>query len=163
MSDKDVFEAIKFYKLRRCSAFDRLSAKAFAKIYNGYGPDAWPSSMRAVLTWIFDNFKEVAGVHDVEYFLSDGTRSGFKKTVEHWKQNSSIMLGVKYPMTSPTLWIHRSVAWGKLYLARKAISGKAAYKFYVEAYKKACPKPVRPTAPAPFEGLLTENSSDKVS
>jgi hypothetical protein len=140
MSDKDVFEAIKFYKLRACVEFYCMSEKSFARIYNGYGPDAWPNSMRSILTWIFGNFKEVAGVHDVEYYYSTGTRAGFNQTVKHWKQNSSIMLSVRYPMSSPSLWIHRAIAWTKLRIAMRAIAGKDAFRFYLDAYKNRIAK-----------------------
>lgn len=136
MTEKEVFESIKFHKLKRCAEFDILSTAAFARIYNGYGPDAWPASIRDAVTWVFGNFREIPGVHDVEFFYSDGTRSGFNETCRHWKANCSIMLEVRYPLSSPTLWIHRAVAWGKLRLAYKAISGTAAYRFYIRAGKK---------------------------
>jgi hypothetical protein len=138
MTEKEVFESIKFHKLKRCKEFEQLTVKEFSKIYNGYGPDAWPTSMRGALTWVFGNFREVSGAHDIDFFFSDGTRSGFNATVRRWAQNSSIMLGARYPFSSPTLWIHRAVAWSKLYLARRAIGSASAYKFYVQAYKRSC-------------------------
>lgn len=136
MNEKQVFESIKFHKLHVCAWFRLLTDKEFAYIYNGYGPDSWPKELRGALTWIFGNFKEVAGCHDVEFFFSQGTKQGFKTTVTHWKKNTSIMLNDRYPLSSPSLWVHRSIAWTKLYLARRAISGQSAYKFYIEAGKR---------------------------
>lgn len=133
MRDSEVFASIRYHKLKACEQFDSLSSMEFSRIYNGYGPDKWPSALRKVLTWIFGNFPEVAGVHDVDYYFSTGTRRGFEATIRRWKANASIMLGARYPLSSPSLYIHRAIAWGKLYLARKAISGEAAYKFYLLA------------------------------
>jgi hypothetical protein len=140
MTEKQVFESIKFHRLRVCNQFYALTPQQFAKIYNGYGADSWRSSMRSALTWIFDNFEEVAGCHDVDFHHSDGTKTGFKRTIEHWKKNSSIMLSARYPMSSPTLWIHRAVAWTKLRLAMRAIAGKDAFRFYLDAYKNRIAK-----------------------
>lgn len=136
MRDSEVFASIQYHKLQRLPVFDTLTSQEFAKIYNGYGPDKWPSAMRAVISWIFGMFPEVSGEHDIGFFYSDGTRKGFEATIKRWKKNSSIMLNVRYPMSSPSLYIHRAVAWGKLYLARKAISGESAYKFYLQAALK---------------------------
>lgn len=120
--------------------FETLTSEEFAHIYNGYGPDKWPSAMRKVLSWIFRNFPEVAGVHDVDYHFSTGTRKGFEATIRRWRDNASIMLNARYPLSSPSLYLHRACAWGKLYLARKAISGESAYKFYLQAALKRIAK-----------------------
>jgi len=160
MSDRDVFESIKYHKLRVCPEFEKLTDKQFAKIYNGYGPDAWPKNARKALTWVFGNFKEVAGSHDITFYFSTGTRKGFNKSISDWKYNSSVMLNAKYPLSSPTLWGHRVVAWTKLRLACKAISGREAYGFYLDAYiKRTQKKPKASTldeiTAKEMEGLLT--------
>jgi len=136
MTEKQVFESIKFHRLRVVNQFYALTPEKFCKIYNGYGADSWRSSMRSALTWIFDNFEEIAGAHDVDFHYSDGTKSGFKRTIEHWKKNSSTMLSARYPMSSPSLWIHRAVAWTKLRLAMRAIATPTAFKCYLDAYSR---------------------------
>lgn len=140
MRDSEVYASIIYHGLQRIAQFDELTSHEFAKIYNGYGPDAWPKVMRKVLSWIFGMFPEVAGVHDVEYHFADGTRKGFQLTVKHWKANSSKMLNARYPLSSPSLYIHRAIAWTKLRLAMRAIAGKDAYIYYIEAHKKAVAK-----------------------
>ena len=135
MNEKMVFKSIRFYDLKVCKWFYGLTEKEFCKIYNGYGPDSWPSIIRDTLSWVFGMFPEISGAHDIDFYFSDGTRRGFNSSVLHWKQNASTMLSVRYPMSAPSLWIHRAIAWTKLYLARRAISSGSAFKFYLQAYK----------------------------
>ena len=143
MTEERVFESIKFHKLRVCKEFWALSVTQFKKIYNGYGPDAWPKGMRAALSWVFDRAPEVAGSHDISFHFSDGTRDGFNRTVSDWKHNSSVMLNTNYPWSCPSLYIHRAIAWTKLRLACTAISGGEAYKFYLEAYARRVSKEIK--------------------
>jgi hypothetical protein len=140
MRDSEVYASILFHGLKRCAQFDTLASSDFARIYNGYGPDAWPKGCIKTLTWIFGMFPEVAGVHDVDYYFSDGKRKGFELTVKRWKKNCSIMLNVRYPLSSPSLYIHRSIAWTKLLLARQAIAGSSAYQFYLKAHQNLIAK-----------------------
>ena len=140
MRDSEVYASILFHGLKRLPIFDTLTSQEFARIYNGYGPDAWPKGMRAVLSWIFGMFPEISGEHDIGFYYSDGTRKGFDGTVRRWKQNCSIMLNARYPLSSPSLYIHRAVAWTKLLLARQAIAGSSAYQFYLKAHQNLIAK-----------------------
>lgn len=136
MKEAEVFESIMYHKLRVCPEFKSLTLKKFKEIYNGYGPDKWPSVLRAIITWIFDLFPELAGSHDVSFHFSTGTRKGFEKTISDWKYNKSLLLNKQFPWSSPSLYFHRAAAWVKLTTAQKAVSGADAYKFYLEAYAK---------------------------
>ena len=107
--------------LSRLPQFDALTDYEFAAIYNGYGPDSWPEAIRDAVTWIYRNWKTLAGVHDVDFHFSDGTRKGFLEATERWSINYSLALSDRYPMSKPWLYPARSWAWTKLCLSLRAL------------------------------------------
>jgi hypothetical protein len=134
MRDSEVYASILFHGLKRNPIFDKLTSQQFAEIHNGFGPNAWHRYTRKALSWVFGMFPEISGVHDIDHFYSDGTKRGFDLTVKHWRQNTGIMLNARYPLSSPSLYVHRAVAWLKLRAAERAIASDTAYKFYLENY-----------------------------
>lgn len=107
--------------LSRAPAFDLLTPAQFAAIYNGYGPDSWPASLRAAITAIYDNWEPLAAVHDVDFYHADGSRKGWMEATARWGINASIALSDRYPMRKPWLWPARAVAWAKLRASYRAL------------------------------------------
>ena len=121
--------------LSRPAGFDRLTHSQFAAIYNGYGPDSWPAEIRAAITWIYDNWEPIAGVHDVDFYLSDGTRKGWLEATARWEINISIALDARYPLSKPWLYPARLVAWLKLRAAYRALQVGSWYA-WVDAHRR---------------------------
>lgn len=113
-------EVIRF-NLSRPLIFDLLTPAEFAAIYNGYGPDSWPASLRAAITWIYDNWTVLAGVHDVDFHFSDGTEKGWLEATARWGINASLALEARYPLRKPWLYPARVIAWLKLRASYRAL------------------------------------------
>lgn len=107
--------------LWRPVAFDTMPADVMARVINGFGPDAWPEWMRDALDWVFWDFAALAVIHDVQFYLSDGTRRGFNETLRFWELNSKILLADRYPLRNVRLWPARAVAWMKLRASLRAL------------------------------------------
>lgn len=115
--------------LKRPPWFDFLSLDEIRGVYNGYGPDSWPKALRAVMTWIYRNFRELAVIHDLQFDRSLGTEAGWRETQDFWRHNCSLLLSDVYPMRRVWAWPARSVAWTKLQLSCVMLEryGYAAY------------------------------------
>lgn len=118
---ESVRKAVIGLNLSRHPLFDQLTPAQFAAIYNGYGPDSWPAEIRAAVTWIYDNWTTIAGVHDVDFHLSDGTRKGWLEATARWEINISLALEARYPLSKPWLYPARVIAWLKLRAAYRAL------------------------------------------
>ena len=116
-----LWESVIDKNLCRPPVFDVLSIKEFSLIYNGFGPDSWPAELRAVMSWVYRNFKDLASVHDVQFHFSNGTEDGYQLTLSYWRHNSSVLLDLRYPLTRPWLYPMRCVAWTKLRAAYRAL------------------------------------------
>ena len=127
-----LYERIIALDLKRDPRFDELGPSLFAEIYNGYGPDCFPSAARAALTWVYRNFRELAGVHDVDYYFSDRTRAGWLVTQERWRLNIDILLDDVYPRSRWWARLTRAYARRKLMLAYRVLWA-ASYPLYVGA------------------------------
>ena len=134
-TELQVFESVKRLDLHRTPHFDALTPEKFAEIYNGIGPDSWPQWARTFMTWVFRNFPELAGVHDVGYYFSDGTREGWQVTQDNWRYNISVVLAAVYPCCKFWLLPLRGVAWCKLIASYKVLR-VASFDFYVDSKLK---------------------------
>lgn len=116
--------------LERPESFDRLSDVELDAIYNGFGPDAWPESLRAVATWWYRHFEPSAGIHDVEYEFSTGSKEDWSAADGRFGRNNSVILADRYPLRKFWLWPERAAAWVKKDLADRllAVGGWEAYE-----------------------------------
>lgn len=122
--------------LSRSARFDTLTEKEFSAIYNGYGPDDWPLKIRAAITYIYDNWQELAGVHDEDFDASDGTQRGWLEATARWGINIVLMLDARYPLKKVWLWPARSLAWAKLRLAYRALQ-IGSWGSWVDAHNRS--------------------------
>lgn len=58
-------------------AYARATDEQIAAHANGVGPDAFPSSVRGLLTEVVPHLDLAADIHDVEFRLSDGRTASF--------------------------------------------------------------------------------------
>lgn len=130
-------EVIKL-NLQRPVIFDALTVQDFAAIYNGYGPNDWPESVRTIITWVYHNFRPLAAVHDVEFEFSDGTQVGWLIALQRWYDNSATLLNDRYPLCKFWLVLFRVIAWCKLRTSYEALkcgswsAWQAAYERGIE-------------------------------
>lgn len=131
---ESVRKAVIDLNLSRHPLFDQLTPAQFAAIYNGYGPDSWPAEIRAAVTWIYDNWTTLAGVHDVDFHFSDGKRKTWLEVTARWDVNVSIALEARYPLRNAFLWPARVIAWAKLRAAWRVLRA-ASWGAYFDAYQ----------------------------
>lgn len=121
--------------LQRHAKFDALTVEQFAQIYNGIGPDSWPTELREVMTAIYYDFAELPGVHDVDYFFSDGTREGWQATQDRWLWNGKKVLNARYPLWQFWNYKLRAIAWAKV-LSSYEVLKLASFPVYQSAVKR---------------------------
>ena len=109
------------------------------KIYNGAGPDSWLPVARDLLTKLMVLFEPVVLIHDVQFYESDGTYTGFDTAVQDWKTNTERILATEYPRWT---WRQLSASYRRerakwlaiAAVANAAIAGKSAFRAWREAY-----------------------------
>ena len=115
--------------------------KELCVIYNGCGPEWLPESAREILTQFAALFEPVILIHDVQFFESDGTLKGFKKTVRTFRRNCRKVIAAKYPLMTwrilkPSYFMARLKARGVATTLYAAISSVVAYKTWQAEAKK---------------------------
>ncbi len=139
MSDKTAIqlrEECKKYNLDVPDYFYALEDKKLEAIWNGYGPDDWPSFLRSFITYIYRNFECAALPHDVRFEYSDGSIEGCKIANAEMFKNLKKLLNQIYPWSKPWLYPLKLVAWVKIEGAIKALGTAACFEAYYEAFKK---------------------------
>ncbi len=101
--------------------FRELSDEQFAQVYNGIGPDDWPAAVRDAMTFVYRECKPLPGVHDVDFYFSDGSDAGFAATLERWRINGGAILADRYPLWQVWRWKSRALAWAKIRAAYRAL------------------------------------------
>jgi hypothetical protein len=120
---KAVRDEILSLNLARHPRFGELSEIRFAQIYNGIGPDDWPAELRAAMTFVYREFKSLPGVHDVDFYYSDGSDAGFKASLDRWDANGRVLLDLRFPRWKFWLWRDRARAWALIRAAWLALRG----------------------------------------
>ena len=121
--------------LKRHPRFDGLTPLEFCAIYNGIGPDSWPQDLRAALTFVFGEFQELPGSHDVSYQFSDGSFMGWQISLDNWAANSRTLFKLRYPWWQLWRSKERAAAWLKLEAAYVALR-EFSYPPYAEAFRR---------------------------
>lgn len=72
-----------------------------AAIFNGIGPEAFPSWLRAALDALHPSLAPVALIHDAEWTLSDGTKESFTASNKRFKRNGSKVAKAEFAWYNP--------------------------------------------------------------
>ena len=76
---------------------DKYTDEELAALFNGIGPEAFPSWLRTALDALHPSLAPVAMIHDVEWSESDGRRETFEASNARFRRN-----GCKVASASPS-------------------------------------------------------------
>ena len=76
-----------------------------ASIFNGIGPDSFPSWLRNAITAIHPSLAVVAFIHDVEWHESDQSKEKFTESNERFKTNGYAVAKHKFGWYDPRRYI----------------------------------------------------------
>ncbi len=65
----------------------KYNMQELCSIYNGIGPDAFPSWLRDAISALHPSLAVVAFIHDVEWHESDGSKEKFAESNARFKRN----------------------------------------------------------------------------
>lgn len=103
------------YGLENSGILDKYTDGELAKIYNGIGPESFPSWLRTALDAVHPSLAPVAFIHDVEWSESDGTSVGFEQSNARFRRN-----GIRVATEAFGWWRPRryKVMWDAVKFAR---------------------------------------------
>lgn len=77
-----------------------VGASVLLDAYKGCGPDCWPADIRDRLDEATVEYAPSVLVHDVEFYLSDGSFEGMHKANERFHRNNKAIFSQNYPLVS---------------------------------------------------------------
>lgn len=86
-----------------------------AAIFNGIGPEAFPSWLRAALDALHPSLAPVALIHDAEWSESDGRRETFAESNARFRRNGCKVATASFGWWRPRRYI---VVWDAVKFAR---------------------------------------------
>jgi len=86
----------------------RRSLEEIASVYNGIGPDSWPSWLRSVADCVFAEFRAAALIHDCQFaWLKDRSRAGFNLANSVLRRNLLRISDIEHGWYSPLRYRRR--------------------------------------------------------
>ena len=86
-----------------------------AEIFNGIGPESFPSWLRVALDAIHPSLAPVALIHDVEWHESDGNRETFTESNSRFRRNGCRVASASFGWWRPRRY---KVMWDAVKFAR---------------------------------------------
>lgn len=74
-------------------------------ICNGIGPDAFPEWLRDAISALHPTLAPVAAIHDVQWYLSDGSVANFIASNRGFRRNGFRMAKLKYGWYNPLRYV----------------------------------------------------------
>ena len=113
---------------------ETLMLSEIARVYNGTGPDSWPSWARAKLDEELKLFAPAVMVHDCDFEFSDGSRDQFYAANDRLTENCVKLADARYSGWSPIkVWKRlRARAAGRL-MGR--LCNDFGWSAYLDAHK----------------------------
>ena len=125
-------------ELENREILDKYTNEELAAIYNGIGPEAFPSWLRAALDALHPSLEPVALIHDTEWHESDGERATFDASNDRFARNGCAVATESFgwwrPRRYKVMWdavkfarICQRFGWGAFYAPYKArVNGGAS-------------------------------------
>ena len=92
-------------QLENCQILRKYNMQELCSIYNGIGPDAFPSWLRDAISALHPTLAVVALIHDVEWHESDQSQEKFDESNARFKQNGYIVAKAEYAWYDPRRYI----------------------------------------------------------
>ena len=129
------------YNLKDQEILSQFTEDELEQFYNGAGPDSWKPEYRQKLTVAMALFEPVVLIHDIQFFMSDGSEDGFRHTVDIWKENCKIIFNKEYPFWTMKIFSskyrRKRLYWrGVMYATNIAIATNSAKEAWDAAYEK---------------------------
>lgn len=131
--------------------FWKASEDYVAKIFNGAGPDHFPTAFnlllraltlsdadgadengRAFLTFMLRLFKLAYVIHDFRFANADRTEAGFHAANQEMLDNMEILLNAEYPLWQFWWYLERAWWWSKMELAYNACESDAGLQAWLD-------------------------------
>lgn len=75
------------YELEGREILDHFTNAQLQRVYNGIGPESFPSWVRGLINFLHPTLEPSAFIHDAEWELSDGTKESFAASNDRFKRN----------------------------------------------------------------------------
>lgn len=95
------------------------------KVCNGIGPSWFPAALRKSIDALHPSLKSVAAIHDLRYWLGDGTDADFNDANDDFAYNGKTVADDRYGWWNPARYIARHNAAKFAWLCKEG--GKVAY------------------------------------
>jgi len=92
-------------QLENREILEKYTLKELTAIFNGIGPDCFPSFLREAITALHPSLSVVAFIHDVEWHESDQSREKFTESNTRFKTNGYAVAKFKYGWYDPRRYI----------------------------------------------------------
>ena len=94
---------------------DKYTDEELAALFNGIGPEAFPSWLRTALDALHPSLAPVAFIHDVEWSESDGSEESFAESNARFRRNGITVACAAYGWWRPRRYL---VMWDSVKFAR---------------------------------------------
>lgn len=105
------------------------------RVCNGIGPSFFPEALRALLDRMHPSLRIVADIHDMGYWLGDGTVEDWEKRNDEFRMNGRAVAKARYGFWNPARY---KVMWdaGKFARLCGGTLGRMAYNSAVAERRK---------------------------
>ena len=98
------------YGLEHSDVLSRFDERQLAELYNGVGPDRWPTILRGVLSWLLEDVLESVLIHDADYVVG-GDEDAFHEANEVLGANVRTLAKKKYGWWRPRRYFLKKLSY----------------------------------------------------
>jgi hypothetical protein len=137
MTDEELAETRKIAETLKLIGRELLEAKdeLIKRVCNGIGPSCFPADLRKAIDKMHPSLKQVADIHDMAYYMGDGTDEDFTNANKAFAANGRTVADFKYGWYDPRRYIARHNA--RKFAAMCQVAGKPAYRNAIRERKDA--------------------------
>jgi len=108
---KELLALCEEHDLEGREVLKKYTDEELASLYNGIGPESFPSWLRAALDTLHPSLAPVAFIHDVEWSESDGTEESFAESNARFRRNGVKLACALYGLFRPRRYLVMLDAW----------------------------------------------------
>lgn len=96
---------IQDYQLEGCGIAENYTEQELAERWNGIGPEAFPSWLRNVISFLHPSLEPVAFIHDLEWSESDCSKEKFEASNQRFKRNGYAVAKKEFSWWNPRRYL----------------------------------------------------------